>query len=166
MNGGFASLTSSLLARKGSARPAMRAAISTTLDDLGWNDMGEDHSHVAQAEAGVVPQPLRYQEKIAEEFSVGVEAAPPVKPIAAFNNGARPIRSATRVAGKPQLAMGKIAFTLRLDADRHLKLRLATTLTNRSAQKIVIDALDAFLAEHPEIGDLAGHVPPHKAEGN
>lgn len=158
MNGGFASLTSSLLARKGAAKPAMRPTISTHPDDLGWNDMGEDHSEA-------VPQPLKYQETIAEELSVEVETVAPIKPVVAVDNVVRPIKPAMRVTRKPQLAVGKVAFTLRLDADRHLKLRLATAMTNRSAQKIVTDALDAFLETHPEIDELAGHVPPLKADG-
>src|SRR5690606_16373260 len=37
---------------------------------------------------------------------------------------------------------GKAAFTLRLDPERHLKLRLACAVTGRSAQLIVTDALD------------------------
>lgn len=164
-NGGFASLTSSLLARKGGARPAMRTAISTNLDDLGWNDMGEDHPvAAAPVQVDAIPQPLKYQEAIEEEFSAPVEAADPVKPVAAVHNVVRPIKPAMRVTREPQLAVGKVAFTLRLDADRHLKLRLATAMTNRSAQRIVTDALDAFLASHPEIDELAGHVPSFKAE--
>jgi hypothetical protein len=41
---------------------------------------------------------------------------------------------------------GKAAFTLRLDADRHLKLRLVCAVSHRSAQQVVTDALDTFLA--------------------
>lgn len=165
MNGGFASLTSSLLARKGAAKPAMRPTISTNLDDLGWNDMGDEHAEPAPVEAKAIPQPIKYQETIAEELSLPVEAAEPAKPAVAISNVVRPIKSGIRVTRKPQPAVGKVAFTLRLDADRHLKLRLATAVTNRSAQKIVSDALDAFLASHPEIDELAGHVPPLKADG-
>ena len=36
----------------------------------------------------------------------------------------------------------KAAFTLRLDGDRHLRLRLANAVTGRSAQQIVTAALD------------------------
>ena len=48
----FASLGPTLLARKGGARPAMRPQFAAQFDlnpspdaheDLGWNDMGEDH---------------------------------------------------------------------------------------------------------------------------
>jgi hypothetical protein len=54
---------------------------------------------------------------------------------------------------------GKAAFTLRLDSERHLKLRLACAVSNRSAQMLVTDALDAFLDAMPEIGQLAARVP-------
>ena len=41
----------------------------------------------------------------------------------------------------------RAAFTLRLDAERHLKLRLASTMHGVSAQSLVTEALDALLAE-------------------
>lgn len=56
-------------------------------------------------------------------------------------------------------AKDKAAFTLRLDKDRHLKLRLACAVSNRSAQAIVTEALDAFIENIPEIGQLAARVP-------
>jgi hypothetical protein len=40
---------------------------------------------------------------------------------------------------------GKAAFTLRLDPERHLKLRVMSALSHRSAQQIVTAALDAVL---------------------
>lgn len=63
-----------------------------------------------------------------------------------------PRQSAAR--GKP-----KAAFTLRLDADRHLKLRLACAVTNRSAQQIVSGALDEFLRSLPELDAMAEKMP-------
>ena len=50
---------------------------------------------------------------------------------------------------------GKAAFTLRLDPDRHLKLRLACAVDGRSAQVLVTQALDKLLAEMPELDSLA-----------
>jgi hypothetical protein len=50
---------------------------------------------------------------------------------------------------------GKAAFTLRLDSQRHLKLRLACAVGGRSAQQIVTDALDQLLAAMPELDSLA-----------
>ena len=52
-------------------------------------------------------------------------------------------------------AKGKAAFTLRLDPERHLKLRLACAVSGRSAQLIVTDALDAFLDGMPELEAMA-----------
>jgi hypothetical protein len=165
MTGSFASLTSNLLARKGGARPAMRASIGTSLDDLGWNDMGEEQMAAPVEKASVLPEPIKYQEAIAEEFAAVVEPAKPVEKVTKISDVVRPIKSVRRVTRKPQLASGKAAFTLRLDAERHLRLRMATAILNRSAQKIVSDALDAFLVGHPEIEELAGRVPSRKAEG-
>lgn len=56
-------------------------------------------------------------------------------------------------------AAGKAAFTLRLDAERHLRLRLASALCNRSAQVLVTEALDALLDSLPEVDDLVRQLP-------
>jgi hypothetical protein len=58
------------------------------------------------------------------------------------------------IAGK-----AKTAFTLRLDPGRHLKLRLACALNGRSAQQLVTEALDEYLAARPELEALAERVP-------
>ena len=50
---------------------------------------------------------------------------------------------------------GKAAFTLRLDPERHLKLRLACAVGGRSAQQLVTDALDQLLERMPELDGLA-----------
>jgi len=159
----FASLSSTLLARKGHAKPAMRpqgfagfgVMSATGHDDLGWNDMG----HAAEAaepvsadivpivplpvEAAPAPQPVaeapavvRQQKKLVREMTPEVVAAP-VRPRAAPGS------------------KGKAAFTLRLDPERHLKLRLVCAVTHRSAQQVVIEALDAFLVTQSAVADLA-----------
>ena len=59
---------------------------------------------------------------------------------------------------RPRAAAGskaKAAFTLRLDPERHLKLRLACAVDGRSAQHIVTDALDHLLAKMPELASMA-----------
>lgn len=50
---------------------------------------------------------------------------------------------------------GKAAFTLRLDPQRHLKLRLACAVDGRSAQQLVTDALDQLLGRMPELDVMA-----------
>jgi predicted HicB family RNase H-like nuclease len=61
-------------------------------------------------------------------------------------------------APRPRAAPGskaKAAFTLRLDPQRHLKLRLACAVNGRSAQQLVTDALDQLLVDMPELEGMA-----------
>ncbi|WP_068076239.1 hypothetical protein [Novosphingobium lentum] len=194
----FASLSPSLLARKGAARPAMRpqlqplsfhekngggfATVAATAshddshEDLGWNDMGEDRPEphqletlrpeaASQAPADVVvalaaptaddkrpsdgplsdgtvikPEVLRQLSALAESIA----AAPADQP-------SRNLRSALKEGRRA-------AFTLRVDAQRHLRLRLACTLQNRSAQLVIIEALDRLLDELPGLDELTRRV--------
>ncbi len=168
----FASLSPTLLARKGAAKPAMRPQVqplnSNELygqdlarhpqDDLGWNDMGEnmpDHRPQADViafegrepvQTPVVPgkpDVLRQREDIVSRVE---ESAPATKA-----RGSAPRRKA--------IAQGRrAAFTLRIDRERHLKLRLACTLTNRSAQSLITEALDAYLEAQDEIAEIAAQV--------
>ena len=61
---------------------------------------------------------------------------------------------AARRASAPG-SKAKAAFTLRLDPERHLKLRLACAVNGRSAQQLVTDALDQLLADMPELEGMA-----------
>ena len=120
----FASLDPVLLARKGTAKPAMRAQLGANdrtdvLDDdlaalaagqaeLGWNDMGPDHplpvDNVVTLEGA-----RSLQGNLARRMNVSRDR----KPTAG--------RSASSKAHRA-------AFTLRLDPERHLKMRLAATI--------------------------------------
>jgi hypothetical protein len=68
------------------------------------------------------------------------------------------VAPAPRSTPRPRSAPGskaKAAFTLRLDPDRHLKLRLACAVGGRSAQQLVTDALDQLLECMPELDSMA-----------
>ncbi|WP_448661096.1 hypothetical protein ACG3SL_10735 [Sphingomonas sp. CJ20] len=161
----LASLSSGLLARKGHARPAMRPqgfvglGTGAAPDDLGWNDMGEDTPVVQQTRPVVLRQRDALGARIAEPVAAPepvVEAAPAVEP-APVVAAAPVVKIALPVrAVSPKKA--RAAFTLRLDPDRHLRLRLASALTHRSAQLLVTEALDAFLETLPEVEALARRV--------
>jgi len=166
----FASLTSSLLARKGGARPAMRRQVAlgeTGHDDLGWNDMGEGHSYDTPplVTTGLTPMPQAVTPVFKAPETEEVVAPTPVPSVVEQRRElaekiAAPVRkTATTVKASPKAARAaKAAFTLRLDPERHLRLRLACAVGNRSAQQIVTDALDAFLDSCPEIDALADRV--------
>jgi hypothetical protein len=188
----YASLSSHLLARKGMAKPAMRPQGFTGFEDLGWNDMGHEPAnnlnevelpeHIPSSIAALTPPPrtgrmdepvrddagedneapvVAQQRAIAESFEAEPEAPAP-QPRAPAEIVTLPKRAlpAAIKAGR------KSAFTLRLDADRHLRLRLATALMGKSAQQIVTGALDALIESMPEIEALAERVPAAKAKRN
>jgi len=63
-------------------------------------------------------------------------------------HGARemPARDSHKSQGK------RYAFTLRLDPERHRRLRLLSAKTDRSAQALLIDALDDVLQQYEQSG--------------
>lgn len=153
----FASLSSGLLARKGQAKPAMRPQgfghFQGPNDDLGWNDMGYDAPRAAPSAQR--PPVLEQREELAATFEPepAYQAPEPVyvapEPIAQPEAPVRPPRRSAESRDR------KAAFTLRLDAERHLQLRLASAVSRRSSQQLVTAALDALLHDMPELQELA-----------
>jgi hypothetical protein len=47
---------------------------------------------------------------------------------------------------------------LRLDRERHFRLRLAAMIQGVSAQALVTEALDALLAQFDELDTIAAHL--------
>ncbi len=172
----FASLSPTLLARKGGAKPAMRpqhAALATMpasgpvadpdkLEDLGWNDMGEndDQPQGAQPTADVVS--LTPMARVVEPLAESEPMAEPevLRQRDSIAGRIAPASDSPRAAltSKSARSGNRAAFTLRLDTDRHLKLRLACTVRDCSAQALVTEALDALLGDMPELEALAAQV--------
>jgi hypothetical protein len=112
-----------------------------------------------------VPEVVRQQAELAERLTAAPEVAKArdVAEKKAKVKAARPkvvTAKSTNMSVKSKLrARDKAAFTLRLDPEQHLRLRLASAVSNRSSQAILIALLDEYLASLPEIGDLASRVP-------
>ena len=203
----FASLSSGLLARKGAARPAMRpqgfgGQAGSSLEDLGWNDMGfeppkaaeverdEDHDafgedvveHPRAHPTGLTPigSPVHDQQaEIADRFNGVDEGSDEEEETSEVEEAAElhqteveEVREAPEIISAPIVVpapaprraprvraavgtKGKAAFTLRLDPERHLKLRLACAVDGRSAQQLVTQALDQLLERVPDLDGLA-----------
>lgn len=100
-------------------------------------DEGEGKPLGLVAAAAPAPVPAPIAEPVPEPAAVPARA---------------PRRTRARAAAGSK---SKAAFTLRLDKERHLRLRLACALDGRSAQQIVTDALDRFLAQIPELDAMA-----------
>jgi hypothetical protein len=109
------------------------------------------------------PEPAAKVQALPMVDEIEVEFDDEPEPMPVFPHARLVVESApaaSRPKGKPEAANDsrRAAFTLRLDAKRHLKLRLASTVRGRSAQQIVTEALDRFLKEIPEIDSLASQV--------
>jgi hypothetical protein len=107
----------------------------------------DETAELAEPEVVQAPTPAPVVQQV-----VAVKPARAVVPVAEVP------APAPRAAATPRSATGskaKAAFTLRLDPERHLKLRLACAVDGRSAQMLVTDALDQLLAAMPELEALA-----------
>ena len=146
-------LTGSVLAHNVEAEQAVDDSVhhepepefSTEYSGLS-DDYGADQF---EAEAVEVPEVVRQQESLIERVAAvarKVEARP--APAPKKEKAPRALR-----------AREKAAFTLRLDAERHLRLRLASAVTNRSSQVILTDLLDEYLSSLPEIDAMASRLP-------
>ncbi len=190
---GFASLSPTLLARKGGAKPAMRPQLAPLtqaaanvsdeqLEDLGWNDMdgadgGADIVPIspdistdgsAPAHGPIVRrQQHRLEERVlADAAMTGPQDSDPDYDIedeeyAPLQSRSAQVAVLAAAAPKPRAPAHRAAFTLRLDAERHLKLRLAATMQNVSAQALVTEALDRLLAEVVELDVIVKHLKHH-----
>lgn len=118
------------------------AAYGESFDGAAY-DEEDEHEDAGDSEALYAPlAPLAFEQPVAAPV-------PAIKPAARKTRvaAARPARRA--------------AFTLRLDADRHLKLRLAATMQGVSAQALVTEALDRLLAEYDDLDIIANHLKRH-----
>lgn len=103
-----------------------------------------------------------YDEDAEEQDYTPLAAAPApapaqVTPLATRRAPIAPSRPSIRPAASERRA----AFTLRLDPERHLKLRLAATMQGVSAQVLLTEALDAMLAEFDDLDVIAAHLKRH-----
>jgi hypothetical protein len=111
----------------------------------GADDEGEEFDETAEL----------YEPEMESCLEATEEAPEPIEFVAAPIVVPAP---APRRAPRPRSAPGskaKAAFTLRLDPERHLKLRLACAVDGRSAQQLVTDALDQLLERMPDLDGLA-----------
>jgi hypothetical protein len=166
------------------------AVAAMVQDDLGWNDMGYDvdpdpnapmdyehdvgHNPLAGAVPDVKPEVKIQQDRIAEQLNVQAEnvaalhAQEEPAPVVSIAPARQPVVVAQAAVAKPKAPRAapglkeKSAFTLRLDGERHLRLRLACAVSNKSAQQLVTAALDAFIDSMPAIGALASQLPASK----
>lgn len=143
-----ASLTGSLLARKGAAYPASYSAPNSTPQPPGDVKGAHNSADVVRSGMPLTPhtpdqgpqtQDGRFVEELPGKGSAPVPGAAASLPDSAMPNGAE--------ANLPQAMdkMGRVRLSVRLDPDRYLRVKMASARTRWSAQDIVIAALDRYL---------------------
>jgi hypothetical protein len=174
-----ASLTGSLLARKGAAYPASYSAPTPSADSSptegstprAYNDPrviasappssgplsgGAAPAHGDQLQDGRLASSEQPDKTPATtEFHTAHESA---DPIAGSDE-------AVDSVGLPQTMdkMGRVRLSVRLDPDRYLRVKMASARTRWSAQDIVIAALDRYLGGKSDSGSDDGNA---KSGGN
>ncbi|WP_447755669.1 hypothetical protein [Sphingopyxis fribergensis] len=143
-------LTGSVLAHNVEAEHAVDEGVGHELTPISTGLTDDYGANEFEAEAPEVPEVVRQQESLIERVAA-----------VARKVEARPAPKAEAKAKAPRAlrAREKAAFTLRLDAERHLRLRLASAVTNRSSQVILTDLLDEYLSSLPEIDAMASRLP-------
>lgn len=157
-----AALSASLLARKGQARPALRPSLPLGLDEATPGTEGPvvlptpkqvDRIDVralltpANAPANTIDE--AYEDETLDDLPPAREtsrapALPVAMTVADAVTASTPVMPVARAAAGSK---GKSAFTLRLDPERHLRLRLSAAHQHRSAQALMIEALDTYLQQ-------------------
>ena len=129
-----------------------------TPDDAGEeaDETAEIYEPEAESEAVDEAEPVAIeteQPEVEQEPAPVLSVKPKPAPVANVQPAPPPRRER-----KPRSAPGskaKAAFTLRVDPERHLKLRLACAVSGSSAQILVTQALDDLLASMPELEAMA-----------
>lgn len=167
-----ASLTGSLLARKGAAYPAAysapTASSESTESDSSQARAYNDPRVIASAPpapaapaAMVPPAPQQHGEQFQDGRPTPM-AEPKVAPVTAPEPA--PITAVPPLVGSSDAAetvalpqtmdkMGRVRLSVRLDPDRYLRVKMASARTRWSAQDIVIAALDRYLGGKREAND-------------
>ena len=116
-----ASLTSSLLAPKGDAAPAHLHQVYPLLDGRGER---------AASEPARVPanRPIQGDDEAAMFAPAAATSEDDISPL-------------------KRDRLGRVKLSLRLDAERHTRLRLAAAHTGRRLQDVLTAALDSYLSE-------------------
>ncbi len=154
-----ASLSAALLTRRDGTQPIMRrqvlgsfVSVNPSLDDPAASDPGE-------ARALTDPAPIARTTLMS-----GARGPSPVAlqidMIAQRMNGEGPSErepATAPIAEQPEAATQtrKVAFTLRLDTERHIQLRRLSALGNISAQQFLVGVLDRLIAEQEQTGPNA-----------
>lgn len=149
-----ASLTGSLLARKGAAYPASYSAPNASPQTPAGAEGSHNSADVVRSGMPLAPHtsdqgPQMQDGRFVEEMKDAKAAPAPMAaaPVAAAPAPGSAASPDVEEPGLPQVMdkMGRVRLSVRLDPDRYLRVKMASARTRWSAQDIVIAALDRYL---------------------
>lgn len=181
-----ASLTGSLLARKGAAYPASYSAPTPSSDSApsdstaprAYNDprviASAPPAPVAPSTLSNEPTPSHGEQLQDGRFadgsgpSEGAKAEPRTSTPSAPQPEPATGSDAVEGVGLPHAMdkMGRVRLSVRLDPDRYLRVKMASARTRWSAQDIVIAALDRYLGAKPGAASDDGDADSGGGQGN
>lgn len=135
-----------------------QAEIAGRLSAYTPDDAGEEVDETAELYDAENDIAQEYEAEACEPEAEELEEAPEpvlqVKPSPVAKVQPSPVVPSPRMPRAAPGTKAKAAFTLRLDPERHLKLRLACAVSGSSAQLLVTQALDDLLAAMPELDSM------------
>lgn len=145
-----ARLTGALLARKGQAAPAQPAPSIYYPFAESVTEEPKSHEAAPLVEAGAIHPRF---------------AAPPAATGKANDGGKKACGMGSRATPPTDVGGSRAALTLRLDEERHLRLRVFAAHSKRSSQDILTQALDEYLERHSYDGNMRHCDCLHQAGG-
>lgn len=131
-------------------------ALPGPMTEDGAEDGTEDAAPRGNPEADVIERALQRGRAHAEEGDIddyGEPTPPAEAPVAPPMHAAAPA-TGPRHDRRPVGSGARIAMTVRLDHERHHRLRVLSAHLNKSSQEILVEALDKFLDKRtPEAAD-------------
>ncbi len=122
-------LTSSLIANKGTARPS--AAITKPFELISDNRSTASMRRPELTKEAPSPVLSRVVEKVEPKPSLVKENHQPIQ-----------------LEKLKQDRLGRVKMSVRMTPDRHLKLKILSAYTRKSAQALITEALDKFMADY------------------
>lgn len=143
-----ASLTGSLLARKGAAYPASYSAPSsapTESSSVSTDSRAYNDPRVIASAPPAPPAPPATEAPQMQDGRFVEDLTPVGSHSSVASDAAESVDSGGADLPQAMDKMGRVRLSVRLDPDRYLRVKMASARTRWSAQDIVIAALDRYL---------------------
>ncbi len=143
-------MTGALLAKKGSAAPS-QASLSMNQTVINRFATPEYEASVQVDDNGLLEKAIETVRELTTRQNKPIEAEKTSKAEKSVEKGQISIRKPDSLKSSKQPAANKrIAMTLRMDEESHLKLRIFSAHTRKSCQVILSEALELYLVKNAD----------------